>query len=118
MATTSKRSEAMKAAWEARRSEGAKVARWLETPICLCGCGAPLKKAKSATAQSNFRPGHDSVLHGLATKVLRGEADLMAIPEVARLLRRRIGFLKTNSELMKVIAGVAPPKTRRITSAA
>ncbi len=102
MTSTSNRSESMKAAWNARRSQAAKVARWTGHPTCLCGCGAELKKAKLSAAQSNFKAGHDAVLKATALKRLN------EVPEVARIMRHRICFLKTRPELMKAFTGLAP----------
>jgi hypothetical protein len=112
MASTSSRSESMKAAWDARRSHAAKVAAWAERPTCLCGCGAELKKAKSRAAQSNFKAGHDAVLKAIALKRPN------EVPEIARIMRHRLGFLKTRPELMKAFTatGVRHQK-RRVESA-
>jgi len=99
------RSESMKRAWIARRTSAQKLAAWHERPTCLC-CGAPLIKASSAKTQRLFRQGHDARLKALAAQVIRGEAPASHIPVIARLMRNRIGFLKTKPELMKAFTGI------------
>jgi hypothetical protein len=111
MASTSNRSESMKAAWDARRSQAAKIAAWTEKPTCLCGCGAELKKAKSPAAQSNFKAGHDAVLKATALKRPN------EVPEIARIMRHRLGFLKTRPELMKAFTATSVRRQRRAPSA-
>lgn len=111
MASISNRSESMKAAWDARRSQAAKVAAWIESPTCLCGCGADLKKAKSADGQSNFKIGHDSVLKQTAIKMPN------EVPEIARIMRNRIGFLKTRPDLMKAFLAAGVRRQGRVPTA-
>jgi acetylglutamate kinase len=95
----STRSESMRQAWTVRRSAAEKIAQFYERPVCLCGCGELLIKAESIKAQRLYRPGHDSRLKALARKVIAGEIPAQKIPVVARLLYKRIGFLKTMPEL-------------------
>jgi hypothetical protein len=106
------RSEAMKQAWIARRSSAAKLAAWHERPTCLC-CGALLVKSTSAKTQRLFKQGHDSRLKALAAQVIRGEAPASKIPVIARLMRNRIGFLKTRPELMKAFTGIGLRRQQR-----
>jgi hypothetical protein len=96
----STRSEAMRRAWTVRRSAAEKIAQYYARPICLCGCGELLAKADSEKAQRLYRPGHDARLKALARKVVAGEIPAQKIPVVARLLHKRIGFLKTMPELV------------------
>jgi hypothetical protein len=93
------RSESMRRAWTVRRSTEEKIAQFYERPICLCGCGELLLKADSEKSQRLYRPGHDARLKALARKVIAGEIPGQKIPVVARLLHKRIGFLKTMPEL-------------------
>src|SRR5437868_1328460 len=95
----STRSEAMRRAWTVRKSSAARVAKWYVRPICLCGCGERLERAKSIESQPLYRPGHDARLKALARKVVAGEILPQKIPAVARLMSKRIGFLKSMPEL-------------------
>jgi hypothetical protein len=95
------RSEAMKRAWERRRSKSTTEAAWFEKPVCLCGCGEPLVRHPNPEKQRLFRPGHDARLKSVAAGVLAGEVPKDAIPQVAKLLKDRIGFLRTKPELAK-----------------
>jgi len=63
------------------------------------GAGARFFKADSEKSQRLYRPGHDARLKALARKVIAGEIPGQKIPVVARLLQKRIGFLKTMPEL-------------------
>src|ERR1700733_8850865 len=93
------RSDAMRRAWTVRRSVAEKIEKWYERPVCLCGCGELLARADSAKAQRLYRPGHDARLKSLARKVVSGEIPTQKIPVVARLMHKRIGFLKSMPEL-------------------
>ena len=97
----SMRSESMKRAWEVRKANAAAEAAWLQKPCCLCGCGEPLVRHPNPERQRLFRPGHDARLKSVAAGVLAGEVPEHAIPEIARMLRSRIGFLGTRPELSK-----------------
>jgi len=99
MNTESTRSEAMRRAWTVRWSAAEKIEKWHERPVCICGCGELLVRASAAKAQRLYRPGHDARLKALAQKVIAGEIPVQNIPVVARLLHKRIGFLKTMPEL-------------------
>jgi hypothetical protein len=114
------RSESMKRAWIARRTTAQKLAAWQERPTCLC-CGALLVRAsaklsfaKSASVKTQrlFKQGHDARLKALAAQVVRGEAPASRIPVIARLMRNRIGFLKTRPELMPAFTGIGLPRKR------
>ena len=96
----------MKRAWIARRTTAQKLAAWQERPTCLCNCGALLVKATSSKGQRLFKQGHDARLKALAAQVIRGEAPASRIPVIARLMRNRIGFLKTRPELMPAFTGI------------
>jgi hypothetical protein len=99
------RSETAKLSWVARRSTAARIQRWYERPVCLCGCEQRLERAESGPGdQRLFRMGHDSRLKSLLAAVLRGDKRPSEIPVNARLMRRRIGFLKTNPDLAKVFS--------------
>ncbi len=89
----------MRRAWMVRRSAVEKIEKWYERPVCLCGCGELLVKADSEKTQRLYKPGHDARLKALARKVVAGEIPAQKIPAVARLLHKRIGFLKTMPEL-------------------
>jgi hypothetical protein len=74
-------------------------ATWFQKPVCLCGCGEPLVRHRNPEKQRLFRAGHDARLKSVAAGVLAGEVPEHAIPEIARMLRSRIGFLRTRPEL-------------------
>src|ERR1035438_3922761 len=93
------RSESMKRAWGTRRAAVEMVAAWSENPVCICGCGGPVKK-KEGAAQTMFRNGHDAKLKAEALNVIRGKAEPDTIPEIAKALRSKLGFLKTRPELI------------------
>lgn len=95
----STRSEAMRRAWTVRRSAAEKIAQYYVRPVCLCGCGELLAKADSEKSQRLYRPGHDARLKSLARRVIAGETPAQKIPVVARLMHKRIGFLKSMPEL-------------------
>lgn len=102
----SARSDAMKRAWIARRTTAQKLAAWQQRPTCLCDCGELLVQSASAKSQRLFKQGHDARLKALAAQVIRGEVPASHIPVIARLMRNRIGFLKTRPELMKAFTGI------------
>jgi len=91
----------MARAWEKRKANAAAEAKWFEKPVCLCGCGEPLVRHRNPERQRLFKPGHDARLKAVAAGVLVGEVPKSAIPEIARVLKNRIGFLKTKPELLK-----------------
>jgi len=95
------RSDAMKRAWESRRAKSNSEAAWFEKPVCLCGCGEALARHKNPEKQRLFKPGHDARLKSVAAGVLAGEVPAHAIPEIARVLKSRIGFLRARPELAK-----------------
>ena len=95
------RSESMKRAWARRKSQSVTEVGWYENPTCLCGCGEPLVRHRNPERQRLFRAGHDARLKSVAAGVLAGEVPEHAIPEIARMLRNRIGFLRTRPELLK-----------------
>jgi hypothetical protein len=99
------RSEAIKQAWMVHRSSAARIAEFYARPICLCGCGERLAKANLEKQQRLYRPGHDSRLKALARRVIAGEVPAQKIPVVARLMHKRIGFLKSMPELAKAFQG-------------
>jgi hypothetical protein len=101
-ASASPRSEAMRRAWVARKARAAAEAAWFDAPVCVCGCGLPLVRHKSPEKQCFYRLGHDAKLKSLARKVLRREADPAAIPEIARLMKTQLVFLRQDQELGKV----------------
>ena len=90
----------MKRAWAARRAADEMVAQWTEKPICVCGCGGQLEKAAKASAQTMYLVGHDAKLKAKALSVIRGKAEPDTIPEIAKALRNKLGFLKTQPELV------------------
>jgi hypothetical protein len=92
------KSAAMKRAWAARRAADEMVARWTEKPICVCG--GQLEKAAKASAQTMYLAGHDAKLKAKALNVIRGKAEPDTIPEIAKALRNKLGFLKTRPELV------------------
>ena len=89
----------MKRAWAARRAADEMVARWTEKPICVCGCGGQLEK-REGSAQTMYLAGHDAKLKAKALNVIRGKAEPDTIPEIAKALRSKLGFLKTRPELI------------------
>jgi hypothetical protein len=95
------RSESMKRAWARRKSQVVTEVGWFQKPVCLCGCGEPLVRHPNPERQRLFKPGHDARLKSVAAGVLAGEVPEHAIPEIARMLRSRIGFLRTRPELSK-----------------
>ena len=95
------RSESMKRAWARRKSQSVTEVGWYENPTCLCGCGEPLVRHRNPERQRLFKAGHDARLKSVAAGVLAGEVPEHAIPEIARMLRNRIGFLRTRPELLK-----------------
>ena len=95
------RSESMKRAWEVRKANAAAEATWFQKPVCLCGCGEPLVRHPNPERQRLFKPGYDARLKSVAAGVQAGEVPERAIPEIARMLRSRIGFLRTRPELSK-----------------
>ena len=97
-----KRSEGAKRAWESRKTNAAARAGWFQKPLCLCGCGEVLVKHRNPERQRLFRPGHDARLKSIAAGVLAGEIPEHAIPPTAKMLKNRIGFLRTRPELAKV----------------
>jgi hypothetical protein len=101
----STRSEAMRQAWTARRSSAARIENFYKRPICLCGCGERLLRADQIKDQKLYRPGHDSRLKALARRVIAGEVPAQRIPVVARLMHKRIGFLRSMPELAKAFRG-------------
>ena len=101
----STRSEAMRQAWMVRRSSVARIAKFYERPVCLCGCGERLLRADQIKDQRLYRPGHDSRLKALARRVIAGEIPAQKIPMVARLMHKRIGFLRSMPELAKAFRG-------------
>ncbi len=76
-------------------------ATWFQNPTCLCGCGEALVRHRNPEKQRLFKAGHDARLKSVAAGVLAGEVPEHAIPEIARMLRSRIGFLRTRPELSK-----------------
>src|ERR1019366_542742 len=95
------RSESMKRAWAGRKSQVVTEVGWFQKPVCLCGCGEALVRHRNPESQRLFKPGHDARLKSVAAGVLAGEVPEHAIPEIARMLRSRIGFLRTRPELSK-----------------
>src|ERR1022692_4548735 len=94
-------SESMKRAWARRKSEAVTEIGWFQKPLCLCGCGEPLVRHPNPERQRLFKPGHDARLKSVAAGVVAGEVPEHAIPEIARMLRSRIGFLRTRPKLSK-----------------
>ena len=76
-------------------------AEWSASPVCLCGCLGPLVRRKNRK-ESHFIRGHDARLKSLARKVLRGEAEPTAIPEIARAMKSLLAFLLKDPELAKL----------------
>jgi hypothetical protein len=91
----------MKRAWARRKSQAVTEVGWSENPICLCGCGEALVRHRNPEKQRLFKAGHDARLKSVAAGVRSGEVPEHAISEIARMLRSRIGFLKTRPELSK-----------------
>jgi hypothetical protein len=77
--------------------------KFYERPVCLCGCGERLLRADQI--KDLYRPGHDSRLKALARRVIAGDIPAQRIPVVARLMHKRIGFLKTMPELARAFRG-------------
>ena len=96
-----KRIEGARRAWEVRKAIAAAEAIWFQNPTCLCGCGEPLVRHPNPEKQRLFKPRHDARLKSVAAGVQAGEVPERAIPEIARMLRSRIGFLRTRPELSK-----------------
>jgi hypothetical protein len=96
-----KRIEGARRAWEVRKANAAAEASWFQKPCCLCGCGEPLVRHRNPERQRLFKPGHDARLKSVAAGVVAGEVPEHAIPEIARMLRNRIGFLRTRPKLSK-----------------
>ena len=99
--STSERSDSMARAWATRKAHAAIQTAWFQKPVCLCGCGEKLVRHRNQEKQRLFKPGHDARLKSIAAGVLAGEIGRDAIPEVARALKKRIGFLRTRPELEK-----------------
>jgi hypothetical protein len=99
--STSKRSEAMARSWAKRRANAAALTAWWKRPVCLCGCGEALVRHRNPEKQRLFRPGHDARLKSVAAGVLASEVPKDTIPSAARVLKDRIGFLRTRPELSK-----------------
>jgi hypothetical protein len=95
------RSESMKRAWARRKSQVVTEVGWFQKPVCLCGCGEPLVRHPNPERQRLFKPGHDARLKSVAAGVLAGEVPEHAIPEIARVMKNRIGFFRTRPELSK-----------------
>ena len=91
----------MKRAWARRKSQSVTEVGWYENPTCLCGCGEPLVRHPNPEKQRLFKPRHDARLKSVAAGVQAGEVPEREIPEIARMLRSRIGFLRTRPELLK-----------------
>jgi hypothetical protein len=96
-----KRSAAMARTWARRKAQAAAEAAWFEKPICLCGCGESLARHHNPERQRFFRQGHDARLKSAAAGILSGELPESVIPEVTRMLKHRIGFLRTRPGLAK-----------------
>ena len=96
-----KRIEGARRAWEVRKANAAAEATWFQKPCCLCGCGEPLVRHPNPEKQRLFKPGHDARLKSVAARAVAGEVPEHAIPVIAKMLRSRIGFLKTRPELSK-----------------
>src|ERR1039457_380215 len=99
--SVSRRSESMRRAWSRRRASAAIEAEWSASPVCLCGCRGPLVRRKNRK-ESLFIRGHDTRLKSLARKVLRGDEEPTAIPEIARAMKSRLAFLLKDPELAKL----------------
>lgn len=97
----SRRSAAMARAWATRKANAATASAWWQRPVCLCGCGVVLVRHRNPERQRFFRPGHDARLKSVAAAVLAGEIDRKQIPDAARALKDRLGFLKTRPELAR-----------------
>jgi hypothetical protein len=95
------RSESMKRAWARRKSQSVTEVGWYENPTCLCGCGEPLVRHRNPERQRLFKAGHDARLKSVAAGVVAGEVPEHAIPEITRMMKNRIGFLRTRPELSK-----------------
>jgi len=95
----SARSEAMARSWATRKANAAAEAAWLEKPVCLCGCGEAVARHRNPDRQRLFRPGHDMRLKAVAAGILAGEIPKHAIPDIARVLKNRIRFLRKPSQL-------------------
>src|ERR1035437_3004092 len=95
------RSESMKRAWARRKSQAVTEGVWSENPTCLCGCGEALVRHRNPQRQRLFKPGHDARLESVAAGVLESGVPEHANPEIARMLRSRIGCLRTRPELSK-----------------
>ena len=96
-----KRIEGARRPWKVRKANAAAEATWFQNPTCLCGCGEALVRHRNPERQRLFKPGHDAWLKSVAAGVVAGEVPEHAIPEIARMLRNRIGFLRTRPELSK-----------------
>ena len=112
-----RRSEAMRKAWEKRRATATIETEWLAHPVCCCGCGARLGVAKNPEKQMSFKPGHDSALKSLLRKINRGEAKSEDIPQAARTNFARIKFIQADPEFQKAFTNPSP-KARRQQKAA
>src|ERR1017187_938177 len=86
-------------AWARRKAQAVTEVGWFQKPICLCGCEEALVRHPNPERQRLFKSGHDARLKSVASGVLAGEVLEHAIPEIARMLRSRIGFLRTRPEL-------------------
>jgi hypothetical protein len=97
----SSKSSGAKRAWVSRRANAAAVANWFAKPVCLCGCRTELVRHRNPDHQRLFRPGHDARLKSVAASVIVGAMTKDRIPDVARALKARIGFLRTTPGLAK-----------------
>jgi hypothetical protein len=96
-----KRIEGARRAWEVGKANAAAEATWFQKPVRLCGRGEPLVRHRNSERRRLFKPGHDGRLKSVAAGVLAGEVPEHAIPQIARMLGSRIGFLRTRPELSK-----------------
>ena len=95
------RSAAMTKSWAKRRANAAVAAKWWNAPVCICGCCEALVRHPNPDRQWLYRLGHDARLKAVAAGVIRGQIPRSTIPDTARMLKDRIGFLESRTELAK-----------------
>ncbi len=70
--------------------------------ICLCGCGG--------ATQSKFIAGHDSRIHSLLSKIVKGQTGPETLPDIFITNFRSVKFCVKNPQFLVVMESLATPK--------
>jgi len=95
------RSDAMKRAWESRRAKSNAETAWFQNPSAYAVAARRWPGTRTRRSSGSSSSAMMPRLKSVAAGMLAGEVPAHAIPEIARVLKSRIGFLRARPELAK-----------------